>query len=81
MCTASTRFLCHAAPAPALEVPSAGYSFEWTGISHGLGESLALTRIPMPWLGDGVTRIEGQIAIDQKVVGSNLGYFFNGAVA
>jgi hypothetical protein len=73
--------LSYAPAAAALEVPSAGYTFEWTGISSGLGSTLATSRIPMPWLGNGAERIEGQIAYDNKVVSADLGYFFNGAVA
>lgn len=73
--------LCYANPSPALEAPSAGYMFEWSGISQGLGLNQSVTRIPMPWLGRGNVRIEGEIAFDPKVVSTPLGYFFNGAVA
>lgn len=73
--------LCYTADRPSIDRPSAGYVFEWTGISQGLGETLAVTRIPMPWLGQNNVRVEGQIAFDAKVVAPELGYFFNGAVA
>ena len=73
--------LAYAAPRPAIQQPSAGYMFEWTGISYGLGVRQAVGRIPMPWLGRGNVRIEGQIAFDPKVVSTPLGYFFDGAVA
>ena len=64
-----------------LEVPSAGYTFEWTGISAGIGTTIATSRIPMPWKGNGNERIEGQIAFANKLVSADLGYFFNSAVA
>ena len=73
--------LLYAPPAPALEVPSAGYTFEWTGISKGLGASQVVGRIPAPLLGLGNVRIEGQIAFDHQVISSALGYFFSGAVS
>ena len=71
--------LCYSAPAPSLLAPSAGYIFAWRGVSEGLGQNIGVKSIPMPWIG--ATRIEGQIAFVDKVVGSDLGYFFNGAVA
>lgn len=73
--------LCYAAPSPGIEVPSAGYNFEWTGISEGLGAAAGIKRIPMPWLGNNTTRIEGQMAWDNKVISADLGYFFSSAVS
>lgn len=71
--------LCHVAPNPGLLTPSAGYIFSWTGISDGLGESIGVSRFPMPHLRS--ERVEAQIAFDDKVVATDLGYFFSGAVA
>lgn len=71
--------LCHVAPNPGLLTPSAGYTFSWQGVSDGLGANIGLRRIDMPT--HRAERIEGEIAFDNKVVGSDLGYFFNGAVA
>lgn len=71
--------LCYSAPSPSLLAPSAGYVFAWRGVSEGLGNNIGIKNIPMPWLG--ANRIEGQIAFADKVVGSDLGYFFSGAVA
>src|SRR5262249_48040500 len=73
--------LCYTAPNPGILTPSAGYTFMWRGVSIGLGTDVAISRIPMPWLGAGTERVEGQIAFDNKVVATDLGYFFNGAVA
>lgn len=84
--TAATAFthgkhalLCHVAPNPGLLTPSAGYIFAWDGVSGGLGQNVGIKRIDVPLKAS--QRIEGQIAFDNKVVGSDLGYFFNGAVA
>lgn len=84
--TAATAFthgknalLCYAAPAPGLEVPSAGYTFSWTGVSQGLGTAIGIDRFYLPHLRS--TRVEGQIAFDNKIVGTDLGYFFSTAVA
>lgn len=71
--------LCHTASSPGLLTPSAGYMFSWRGVSDGLGADIGITRLDMPMLR--AERIEAQIAFDCKVVGSDLGYFFNGAVA
>lgn len=71
--------LCHTASSPGLLTPSAGYMFSWRGVSDGLGADIGITRMDMPTLR--AERIEAQIAFDCKVVGSDLGYFFNGAVA
>lgn len=71
--------LLHVAPSPGLLTPSAGYTFSWRGVSQGLGSDIGITRIDMPVKKS--ERIEGEVAFDNKVVGSDLGYFFNGAVA
>jgi hypothetical protein len=84
--TAATSFthgkhalLCHVASSPGLLTPSAGYIFAWDGVSGGLGQNVGIKRIDVPLKAS--QRIEGQIAFDNKVVGTDLGYFFNGAVA
>lgn len=72
--------LCHVAQSPGVEVPSAGYTFSWTGLGQGFnGLGVAMEKFRMPHLkGD---RVEGHVAFDMKVVASSLGYFFNAAVA
>ena len=40
-----------------------------------------VSRIPMPWLGEGTERIEGEMAFDMKVIASDLGCFFKDIVA
>ena len=71
--------LCFVQPNPGLLAPSAGYNFMWRGVSQGLGTDIAIGRHEMPL--KEATRIEGQVAFDFKIIGSNLGYFFNNAVA
>jgi hypothetical protein len=69
--------LCHTASAPAMETPSAGYTFSWTGVGNGAGMSMDVFDIRETK----TRRVEGEMAFDNKMTGSDLGYFFNGAVA
>lgn len=71
--------LMHVAPNPGLMTPSAGYVFTWRGVSEGLGRDIGISRFRMQHLRS--DRIEGQVAFDNKVVATDLGYFFSGAVA
>jgi len=71
--------LTHSASAPSTLTPSAGYCFKWNGISDGLGKDIGITRLRMaPLRSD---RIEAQMAWDNKVVATDLGYFIANAVA
>jgi len=70
--------LCHSSSAPSLMTPSAGYTFEWTGIS-GLGFSTAISTFRIPILKS--DRVEGESAFDCKVIGSDLGVYFATAIA
>ena len=72
--------LAYVNPAPGIMQPSSGYIFMWKGISRGLGTTIAAYRIPMPWLGLETVRVEAEIAFADKLVGADLGAFFNGAV-
>jgi len=71
--------LYYVAPSPGLLTPSAGYQFAWRGVSDGMGQNVGITRFRMPELR--ADRIEAQMAWDNKVVASDLGYFFSNAVA
>lgn len=64
---------------PGLLAPSAGYVFNWTGVSGGLGLESAISRFRIDERKS--DRIEIEMAWDNKVVGADLGYFFSGAVA
>lgn len=71
--------LVHSAPNPGLNVPSGGYIMTWKGVSDGLGESVGISRFDMPELRS--ERIESQMAWDNKLVGSDLGYFLESVVS
>jgi len=59
-------------------IPSAGYIFEWTGLSN-LGYNVRIKTLEVPLRNS--KRIEGEMAYDAKLLCSDLGIFFNGAVA
>ena len=71
--------LCYSAPNPGLMVPSAGYTFSWTGYlgAGGQGQRISKFRI----VKEKSDRVEIEMAYDQKVIASVLGYFFDTAVA
>jgi hypothetical protein len=72
--------LCHVASNPGLLVPSAGYTFSWKGVAGGIaGATVGISRFNIPEIK--ADRVEGESAFDCKAVGTDLGYFFNGAVA
>lgn len=71
--------LVHAAPAPGLMTPSAGYTFVWTGYM-GAGENgqrISTYRMDLRK----ADRVEIEMSFDQKLVAADLGYFFGSAVA
>lgn len=71
--------LTHVATNPGLLTPSAGYSFQWTGVSSGLGANIGTSSFRMESIK--ATRVEAEMAFDNKVIGSDLGYFWNTIVA
>jgi hypothetical protein len=77
--TGKSALLCHVAPSPGLLTPSAGYTFQWTGVSQGLGATIGTSSFRLESLK--ATRIEAELAFDNKVIGSDLGYFWQTAVA
>ena len=76
--TGKTALLAHVAPTPGLLTPSAGYTFQWTGVSGGLGLTIGTSSFRLESLK--ATRIEAELAFDNKVVSSDLGYFWKDAV-
>jgi Phage major capsid protein E len=72
-------WLGYSNPNPSLLAPSAGYIFSWNGVSGGLGTSLGISQFRMEQLR--ATRVEGEMAFDNKVVATDLGYFFTSIVA
>jgi len=76
---AKAACLLHSAPNPGLMTPSAGYIFAWTGVSGGLGATIGTSQFRMEYLK--ASRVEAEVAFDNKVVASDLGYFMASAVA
>lgn len=69
--------MCYAAPAPGLFQPSAGYTFNWTGLT-GNAFPIAISRFPIQQRK--VERIEAETAFDNKLISAPLGEFFLTAV-
>jgi len=77
--TGKTALLAHVAPNPGILTPSAGYTFSWTGVSQGLGLTIGTSSFRLESLR--ATRVEAELAFDNKVVAQDLGYFWNTIVA
>jgi hypothetical protein len=71
--------LCYSAPAPSIEMPSAGYHFTWTGYLGASAAGSVVYEIPAPLRK--ATRIEGELAVSPTIVAKDLGCFFASAVA
>lgn len=72
--------LLYVPPTPSLLTPASGYTLVWRGVDYGMGQNnVGIKRMDVPLAN--ATRVEGQIAFDTKIVGTDLGYFWNGAVA
>lgn len=69
--------LCYSTKTPGLKTPTAGYTFDWGEMSP-VG-SQAVYKFRMEELKS--DRVELEMAWDYKVIGTDLGYFFNAAVA
>jgi hypothetical protein len=72
--------LCFVNPTPSLMTPSAGYSMIWTGL-EGSAEGQRINNYDLRGSGRPADRIEIETAFDNKIVATDLGYFFNGAIA
>jgi hypothetical protein len=69
------------APATAgLELPSAGYTFTWAGY-HGLNDMGINIDTYIMRDNDDAERVRGRMAYDQKVIASDLGFFWDSIVA
>jgi hypothetical protein len=71
-------WLGYVAPSPAMEEPSAGYTFTWSEVSDGTAVAVGTTRIQIPERR--VVRVESQLAWDIKLTGTDLGAFFETAI-
>jgi hypothetical protein len=52
---------------------------QWTGVSGGLGLTIGTSSFRLESLK--ATRIEAELAFDNKIVSADLGYFWKDAVA
>jgi hypothetical protein len=73
-----SALLCYSAPSPGLMVPTAGYTFSWTGLIGSGNQGNRIKRMRMDHLD--ADRVEIDCAFDQKLVAADLGYFFNTCV-
>jgi hypothetical protein len=71
--------LAYAAPNPGIMVPSAGYTFSWTGFLGAGALGTRIKRMRMEQLE--ADRIEIEMAFSQKKVAADLGSFFLNAVS
>ena len=71
--------LIYTPPSPGLMIPSAGYTFMWSGLLGGGALSTRISRMRMEHLKS--DRIEIEMAFDQKLVSAELGAFFLNAVS
>jgi hypothetical protein len=70
--------LCYSNPSPGLMVPSAGYTFSWTGLLGAGALGTRIKRMRMEHLES--DRLEIEMSFDQRKVAADLGYFFSSAV-
>lgn len=66
-------------PTPGLMMPSAGYTFAWTGRYGATRDGFRIKRFRMEE--NEADRVEINFAFDHKRIGADLGYFFDTAVA
>lgn len=74
-----SALLVHSAPNPGLLMPSAGYSFQWRGVSEGLGLTVGTKQYRVEQ--NAATYVESQVAFANKLVAADLGVFLGTVVA
>jgi len=74
---ANNALLTYVTPNPGIMVPTAGYTFSWNGWMGATGMGHRIKKFRMEPLES--DRVEVQMSYDQKVVGADLGYFFENA--
>lgn len=77
---ADDALLLYAEPNPGIMTPTAGAIFTWVGYAGSGAFGSRIQNIPMPWLGVGTERVEGELAFTTKVVSVDLGAYFVDAV-
>jgi hypothetical protein len=71
--------MAYAPAEPGILTPSAGYTFSWTGFLGATAYGGRIKRFRMENLES--DRVEIQVAYDQRLIGADLGFFFDGIVA
>lgn len=71
--------LCYSAPTPGIMIPSAGYTFSWTGLLGSSAMGGRITKFRMDELK--ADRVEIEMSFDHKLVGADLGVLFYTIVA
>jgi hypothetical protein len=71
--------LVYANPAPSILQPTGGYIFSWQGLFGAGAQGNRIMTFRMEHLK--ADRIEGEIAFDMKLVGSDLGVFFTSVIS
>lgn len=71
--------LCYTTSTPAIETATAGYIFQWSGISDGLGANIATRQYRIEERRS--TAVESDIAFANKIVASDLGVFFTNVLS
>jgi len=70
--------LCHSAPSPGIEIPSAGYTFTWN-LYNSAQNGLAIKRIRDEKRETDM--VEGKMSFDHVATGTDLGEYFYDAIA
>lgn len=71
--------LTYSPATPGIMTPSAGYTFNWTGLVGSGDEGMRIKRFYIDALAS--DRVEIDMSYDQKVIAKDLGYYFGGIVA
>jgi len=74
-----SALLVYSAPSPSILTPSAGYCFQWTGVSEGLGMTVGTKQYRLEQ--NASTYVESQVAFANKIVAKDLGVFAGNVVA
>lgn len=71
--------LCYSAPQPGLMIPTAGYTFSWTGLMGSSAMGSRIKKFRMEHLNS--DRVEIEMSFAQKLISAELGVFFTTIVA
>jgi len=63
--------LIYVPESPQIDMPSAGYTFGWTGMAGADGRNITIANFRMDWLS--IDRVEGKMAWDMKQTSADMG--------